>query len=400
MSRHIRCASLALLAVAVACTDASGPLSSDGFPEVKAATAFPAAGARAARERLARRAALALASPAFRARVKAQLDRSKVREHKVHFQRFLHAEGRTVLRALAGTALESESSVEADATYALPLEMYFPVPEHRARWTGDTHLLVATAQDDDEPPVAFDITGRRQLLSPTRPPNIPVLAVVPLETDFDNPATVSPFVCCGGGGSGNPPAGLYMTATKFVHTFEGWLKGNPEFEVHILGQSGQTDSLTSYQCAGEHASGYYAFDQNAVAWSGNTLLFTQQQLNSYRSQHSNQNFRILVLEDDDGACAIRFDNGRFKSLMTVLQNSYPNLTGSKDTTTSGLGKIVKRANALQRILKSVYSFITSQDDLVGNAVEDVAVGEFYAGFNWAVKGENNATNGWLKLQMR
>jgi hypothetical protein len=341
-----------------------------------------------------------MANPAFRARVKAQLDRSTVREHKVHFQRFLHAEGRTALRALAAPAHETESSVETDAGRALPLEMYFPVPEHRAGWTGDTRILVATARDDDEAPAAFDVTGHRRLLSPSRPPDIPVLAVVPLETDFDSPAPASPFVCCAGGGNPNSPAGLYMTATHFVHTFEGWLKGNPEFEVHILGQSGQSDSLTSYQCAGEHASGYYAFDQNSADWSGNALLFTQQQLNSYRNGHPNQNFRILVLEDDDGACAIRLDNNRFKNLMTVLQNSYPNLTGSKDTTSSGLGKIVKRANALQKILRSVYSFITSQDDLVGNAVEDVAAGEFYAGFNWAVKGENNATNGWLNLQMR
>ncbi len=185
-----------------------------------------------------------------------------------------------------------------------------------------------------------------------------------------------------------------------MQNFEGWLKGSPEFEVHILGQSGATDSLTSYQCAGEHASGYYAFDQNNLDWAGNVMLFSQQQLNSYKSQHPDQNFRILVIEDDDGACAIRFDNNRFKNLITVLQANYPNLSGGKDSTSAMTGRIVKRANALQKILKAAYSFITSQDDLVGNAIEDVAVGEFHAGYNWIVKGENNATNGWLKLQMR
>jgi hypothetical protein len=60
--------------------------------------------------------------------------------------------------------------------------------------------------------------------------------------------------------------------------FEGWLKGSPEYEIHILGQSGASDSLTSYQCAGEHASGLYVFDQNNLDWTGNVLLFTQSQL--------------------------------------------------------------------------------------------------------------------------
>ncbi len=126
-------------------------------------------------------------------------------------------------------------------------------------------------------------------------------------------------------------------------------------------------------------AGYYAFDQNNLDWSGSVLLFSQQQLDSYKSQHPNQNFRILAVEDDDGACAIRMDNNRFKTFITVLQNSYPNLTGGKDTTTSGIGKIVKRANALQKILRAAYSFITTQDDLIGNAVEDVVTGESHTG---------------------
>jgi hypothetical protein len=83
----------------------------------------------------------------------------------------------------------------------------------------------------------------------------------------------------------------------------------------------------------------------------------------------------------------------------VLQAAYPDLTGSKDTTGS-LGKIIKRANALQKILRAAYSFITTQDDLIGNAIEDVVVAQFYPGANWIVKGDNNVTNGWLKLEMR
>jgi ADP-ribosylglycohydrolase len=37
---------------------------------------------------------------------------------------------------------------------------------------------------------------------------------------------------------------------------------------------------------------------------------------------------------------------------------------------------------------------------VGNAVEDAVAGEFRAGYNWMVKGENSITNGALKLEVR
>jgi hypothetical protein len=38
--------------------------------------------------------------------------------------------------------------------------------------------------------------------------------------------------------------------------------------------------------------------------------------------------------------------------------------------------------------------------MIGNAVEDVVVGQFVPGANWIVKGENKVTNGWINLQMR
>jgi hypothetical protein len=231
---------------------------------------------------------------------------------------------------------------------------------------------------------------------------------VPVETDFDHPlgppAEATCFEPCGGGGGGGsanpgPPPGLYMTYSHFVQDFEGWLKGSPEFEYHILGQSGATDSLRDYQCAGNAAGGYYRFDQNELNWNGSVLLFSQAQLNSYRTAHPNQNFRILAVEDDDTGCAIKFDGDRFRRMVAAIQSAYPGLTGAKDTSSS-IATWVKRANALQKILSAVYSFITTQDDLIGNAVEDVVVGVTYPGANWIVKGESNVTNGWLKLEMR
>src|SRR5438105_907837 len=199
-------------------------------------------------------------------------------------------------------------------------------------------LLVATAIGDHDVPVAFDVHGNRRLLDPERPPATPVIAVVPVETDFSTKP--SPLIACleycggdgggGGGGGGSPPPpspGLYMTKAHFVDDFEGWLKGSPEFEVHILGQKGQTDSLTDYQCAGEKQLAPYNFDQNDLDWSGSVMLFSQAQLDAYNAAHPGQNVRVFV-------------------------------------------------------------------------VEDGVVGTTYPGYNWIVKGDNTVTNGWIKLEMK
>ena len=404
MSRRTRLPVLALAAVLAACdrpaptaNEEAAPLPSVVSPNARSAIE------RAAMDRLARRLALALADPAFRAALKAQLEQSPIVEHKLQLQSFLRASNRHALKEVARLSRTAESTVEADANQTIPLEIYFPVPAHRATWTGGPELLVASAREDHEAPVAYDVSGKRQMLRADAPPSTPVLAVVPVETDFTHPYEIAAATCttCGGGGGGTPtpPAGLYMTYSHFVQDFEGWFKGDPEFEVHILGQSGATDSLKDYQCAGGAAGGYYNFDQNNLDWAGSVLLFTQAQLNSYKAAHASQNFRIVALEDDDTGCAIKFDSNRFKNLLVALQAAYPNLTGGKDTS-STLIKWVKRANALQKILSQAYSFITTQDDLIGNAVEDVVVGQAYPGANWIIKGENNVTNGWIKLEMR
>jgi hypothetical protein len=358
---------------------------------------------RSAMDRLARRMARALREPEFRLHLKSELDRSPFVEHKLELRSLLKASGGRVLRQLAKVSNEVESAVELDVEQAVALELYFPVPEHRVAWSGGPDVLVASALEDREAPVAYDVRGRRHVLSASSPPTTPVLARVPVETDFGAAvahAVGAPAPSPTPPPPSAPPPGLYATYSRFVEDFEGWFKGSPEFEIHILGQLGTSDSLTGYQCAGAGAGGYYRFDQNSLTWSGQVLLFSQTQLNSYRAAHPNQNFRIIALEDDDTSCTIKFDSNRFKNLQTTLQAAYPDLTGSKDTTTSQLVRLIKRANALQKILRAAYSFITTQDDLIGNAVEDVVVGQFYPGANWVIKGENNVTKGWLKLEMR
>src|SRR5258708_12684378 len=82
-----RAAALALVVGALACSDrppGTAPDAASGEPAILSAAARP--------ELLARSLALALGDPAFRAHVKAELDRSPFREHNLPFQRFLSPE--------------------------------------------------------------------------------------------------------------------------------------------------------------------------------------------------------------------------------------------------------------------------------------------------------------------
>jgi hypothetical protein len=392
MSRTLSPVVLAAALAVLACTDrttlepvAESPQASRDTPS-------------AARERLARRVALALRDEQFRSRLKQDLHRSPVREGKLHFQRYLSRAQGQAMNALVRSSEESGAAVSADIARVPALELYLPVPAHRAAWTGNDRILVATTADERRPPVAFTTKGERLVLSPTTPPDIPVLALVPAETDFDRAERSAGFLGEGGGGS-TPPAGLYMTSSHLVETFESWVKGSPEIEVHMLGQAGASDSLTSYSCAAEPAAGYYRFDQNSVNWSGSVLLMSQTQLNNYKKAHPNQNLRVFLVEDDDSSCQIKVDPARFANLVKAVEAAYPLLTGGRDST-SGIMRIFRKANAIQRLIKALASVIKTDDELIGNALESAVVGESYPNANWVVKGDGNRTNGWVKLVMK
>ena len=356
-------------------------------------------------EWLAQRVAIALGNPGFRAYVWAQLEHSPIREHKLEFQHFLAVANWRALHSIAQAAGDSDDAVLAQAAEAQPLEFYLPVKDHFARWHADENVLVATAIADHEAPVAFDTRGRRYVLDPDHPPETPVLALVPVETDFTAPLDrlqCNQDTCGSGGGDAPPPpTGLFMTASHIpdVGQFEGWLKGDPEFEVHILGQLGTSDQLTDYQCTGEHAGGPYAYDQNSTDWFGSVLLFSQDQLNQYKLQHPGQSVRIYVVEDDDQACELRLDVNRTDAIFVAVDSAYTFLTGGRDTVLSKLSKGFKYARTAEDLIAAVASFINSNDDPVGNAVQDAVVGQFYPGYNWFLRGDHNITNGWINLEM-
>jgi len=412
MSRFPRAPALAVLILIAGCADRPDPVSPGEPLPPTAAKARPGEDVSAGQrhERLARRVAIALRDDGFRKEVYEALQRTPEREGKVHLQAFLSGNGGRARLELARLAGEKESAIQSDLTTAAPIEIYLPVPAHRAAWKGGTDLLVATAENDRDRPIAFDLKGRRQQLSAETPPPTPVLALGRAETAFQQ--TLQCDGCFvedppgggtgGGGGSGGGSnlvsPGLYMTTARFTETFEGWLKGSPEFEVHVLGQDGTSNALKSYQCAGEHAGGPYAFDQNQTTWSGRVLLFSQAQFDAYRAQHPGQAYRVFVVEDDDTPCQIKADSARFERLISDVEAGIGPLSGGIDSTLS-LGKAYKAARAGWKILKSFWSWITTQDDLVGNAVEDVVAGEFQPGANWIIKSNGGITKGAIKLEL-
>jgi len=308
---------------------------------------------------------------------------------------------------MARAAGEPVEVVDSILLAAPALEIYLPVPEHRAAWKGDDHLLVATAARDGEIPVAFDLAGGRHLLDPSRPPFTPVIAIVPAETDFDasSPASATacaPEVDCGGGGGSitSPSAalapGLYMTSAKFAEEFEGWLKGSPEFEIHVMGQKGTTDSLTKLRCAGENQPSPYRWD-GGTSWSGSVMLISQPDLNAFHTAHPGESVRIIAMEDDDTACEMKVDRNLWIDLVGSIGPAYNDVTGAIDS--GSVSRYIKAAKSVRNFLAALAGLIQTNDDLIGNAIEDKVAGQYKAGYNWVLKGKNATTNGWVKLEM-
>lgn len=425
-----RLAALALLAAAVGCADREPTSPADpGYPHAGPDAAVPAAGAslEALRlERQARRVARALDDPEFREYLRARLRESPVAEHKLQFQQFLTRDGRRALRALASAGGEQEEAVLGEALAGLAAEVYFPVPGHLDRWDGGPELLVATALGDRDAPVAYDTRGRRRLLDPRVPPATPVLALVPQEADFDRPEGPAGIICtfedCGSGGGGSgggagggtgsggpggtpPVQNLYLTRAQFVDTFEGWLKGNPEFELHVLGPAaaGDTSTMVSYQCVGEHAASGYYWDMNALTWSGTAKVFTQAQMDALEQANPGRSYLIMALEDDDTACEIKMGQDRVGDMLTALKAAYQAYIGLKDIkviTINGITRIIVAAKSGFSLFTAIANVIKTNDDLIGIAVSDSVLGRTSPIGHWGVVESGTKLNGWLNLEMR
>ena len=403
---------LPLLLLAAACS--TGTESPTAPLDVPAESRRPPASVDGAREHLARQFARALRKPDFRRYIRQAIDTSSIDEGKIAVDQFLNAD-----RGRGSRALRDADSSTVNDGEAARLEMYFPVPAHRQAWRGDDQLLVGTIGADGTIPVAFTLDGKRVALDPDVPPATPVLAVVPRETDFSAARrhNVSFMMCsdCGGGGEGGGTVGggaggggggssgavpgLYLTQSHLNDTFESWLKGAPEIEISVLGQKGGTDSLTTYQCINERAVAPYGFNQDSKDWSGSALLMSQGQLDNFRAAHPGQALRLFFVEDDDTPCVMKASQTDLKAIIKAVDALVKGLAGGSDVTT-WYGKVWKYLPVVQQVVSLGSSLIKTNDDLIGNAVEDITTTERHAGYNWIVKGKNAETNGYISLEMR
>lgn len=408
MSTRRLLAAFLLLAPAAGCADRDTPTPTE--PTAAAMSAATPEQAEAARlERHASRLAKALGDPAFRRYLQARLDASRVAEHKLHLQRLLKEDNGRALAAIARAGREDATAVAADAEAGLAAELYFPVPGHRERWAGGPDVLVATALRDHEAPVAFDSDGRRRVLSTDAPPDVPVLALVPAEADFDRLSGAAEAICtvdCGGtGGGGTPVPALRLTRAWFNGDYEGWLKGNPEFELHIMGPTSVADTinLLSYQCVGEHAPSGYTWDMNSTNWTGSAQVFSIAQMDAFQQKYPGKAYLVFALEDDDGACQIRTDEDRAAAMLRALSQAYKDYKAIKDikiVTPDGVVRILKAAQSGSDLLNAIYNFIKTNDDIIGFAVADSVAGRSSSIGHWVVLDKNLNANGWLNLVVK
>ncbi len=413
---HRAALALALL-LAAACGEHRPEPTAPAVPAARGSSSAPGEAQRARAEALARMVARGLADAGTRAAVHGALAASPIREGKVHFQRLLAAPDRRVLQGLARANGVSEAALRAAADSAIPLELYLPVAAHRAAWGGGEEYLVATALADADAPVAFDRNGRRHQLSPEAPPDVPVLALVPVETDFDRAgvqlAECTEEGCSGGGGGGSSGGGgsvlpslsnqhLNLTFSQFKEKFEGWLKGDPEFEIHVLAPNGKdTTTYRSLQCVGEHAPSGYFWDTNATTWYGRAQVLTGTQMDAYEVQWPGKAWMIMALEDDDTACEIKMNRDLVGDVLEQLDDLYRHYKGLKDkkvTTPEGAKRLVDAATTTANLFTTLATLIKTNDELIGFAIRDsIAVKSHPVGNYVLLRG--STVNGWLRLEV-
>lgn len=337
--------------------------------------------------RIAHQVAVALRDSLTRNTVYEAMRNSHYPEHKIHFGPWLRAGGRGLLRAMAAGARVDEAASLALVDSAIDLEFYMPVKEHWAQWSGSAELIVATALRDHEIPIAYGIHGRPvRLESAEDPPSIPTLAVVPAETDFD--AVTTQRLASNASAATNSAR---MTFAYVPGDYEGFLMGNPEFELHSYSRPPSAVYTAQYRCSGEHPSqtGYY-YDQNDGSWTGSVVLLTSQDLQVALSQGARLVFDMW--EDDRDACVIRkHPNWRqvvegvivgffgTAAMMQVIQGGYQSCSSDSDCLAF-----------LWAGLATPFLFIEAfqNDDFVGQLIPTSVVGVSYGDANFAIVNED------------
>jgi hypothetical protein len=408
---------------------------SDGRDTTSPVSATDAGAARSrAMETVTRSVAGALADQATRDRVRDDMRDAPFREHKLSLRTYLRGQGGALLDAMAAHGGQSREQL-LQLVGSLPeIEFYMPVEEQRDSWAATGDVMVAYQLAEKDAPVAFDVQGRRSVLSLAAAPARPVLTLVPVETNFARPykgkmlenrfthggktigtysvdirTTVIAPECdpmdptCGGGGDGGgytpPPSGLYMNMSNISDLGEAWTKGAPEIEVIVLGPDAINASAHELTCAGEHSTGARYFNQDDNTWSGSVLIMTPQEVAGYHffdTDPSEKPFVVQLWEDDDAPCTIKTDkdlaalaNSAYSSGMGVYHKVFgPDTCGSQ----CQLGVL----QGIVSFVRSVGGLIATNDDFIGSAINRNTISNpGYTGYSHILitSGDGTSRNG-------
>lgn len=262
-------------------------------------------------EVVAKALALALQDPDLRLAVFREMSSSPVKEGKLHVPTYLRAGGTRLLAGMARAAELSEAELLALLDSTRALELYMPVEEHRAAWSGGDDVIVATQMDEAVAPVGVDLNGDAVPLSLDGPPEIPVIALVPVES-FD--AEGRPYgrdIAPKQGTEANLLGwyGLWVNEVHTGHDYESWVKGKPEFELHLQNANTRAD----ISCPEEDFSAEpYRWDMNGLHYYNDFLLATEGAI------PLNTPVEIAMYEDDDTRCVIKDDKDYIKLTIDVI----------------------------------------------------------------------------------
>jgi hypothetical protein len=403
------------------------------------ASATAEAPERAALDDLTRAVALAMNDAGLRHRVKADLRASRFTvEHKLLFSQYLHGEsGGILLAKLAKVTGRTPGEILALVARVRPIEFYMPVQSQRESWTGGPGLYVGSLLEDHTAPTVYDLAGRRVDVAVDVAPDLPTLALVPVETDFSRPLpergfrngndrggeaigtimNIQPPVPCDPYTSVEPcdqtslpQHGVYYTAASLLGVGEGGLKGNPEIEVHVIRvfdptwtNASSEPGFTSCQ-AGETKTGPRYFNQDAENWTGNALVLDSAQsmifkVDSVSLINPLRGFVVELWEDDYQPCKLITNLDMRKALNDVIVNG-------GDFPTMGVeGPFVPyRLQTVRLIhwdLSLAWAILGLNDEFLGIALPRAAIpGAGYSNYTHLLFRQEFTPNGAITLKVR
>lgn len=293
-----------------------------GQAESRLGIRIPEAVASRALERVARALALSLAIPEQRAALRFELVNSRYKEHKISVTTLLSGSPSDLVRRVSLAASRPGSWLQGALDSTVDLELYMPVRGQLENWSGDGAIMVAFQLNAADPVRAFGIDGRLVELSSTTPPTSPTLVLVPTETNFSVVPTrealaeadceTHPELCDGGGDGGGGESAiryphLFATNIHLDDLHEGWMRGSPEIEIHLIGPDSSGTFVRTYACAGEHQSGVKHFDMDDHDFTGTVEVAGHSDMNA-PILGSDSSLAIGIWEDDDSTCIVK-DHG-------------------------------------------------------------------------------------------